>query len=69
MDLTWAEIRTLIKFCELTMDESRKKSLLMNKGEPENQRHQIIQAFDLTSLKVNDMILIIDPLEVHSNSE
>lgn len=39
----------------------------MDKGYPKNQLHQIILAFDLTSLNLNG-ILNIDFLEIQANS-
>ena len=49
-------------------EEGRLKGLLMDKGNPKNQPHHIIQAFDLTALKFNG-ILSVDFLEIQSYRE
>lgn len=44
------------------------KGLLISKGKPKNQCHQMILALDLTALKFNGVITM-DSLEIKSNDE
>lgn len=48
--------------------KKKKKDLLIDKGGPNNQPHQIIPTFDLTTLVFNS-IFAIDFLEIQSHNE
>ena len=50
----WGPLR-----CKFTSwEEGKLKGLLVGKGDPENQTHQIILAFDLMTLKFNNILIV-----------